>query len=334
MSRQRFKPAKSPFAEVPAARWTDYPGFVEPCHPTQHPKAPVGERWLHEIKVDGYRCQLHVWHGTVMAYTRRGYDWANRFRSIADAAKTLPVREAIIDGEVIVPGPDGLSDFGELQSELAAGRSDRFVYYAFDLLYADGYDLRSSPLIARKEALERLLASIPSGRFLYSQHVEDDGPTVHARACEMSIEGIVSKLKDSAYRSGRNESWVKTVCRKRETFPVVGFVRKEPRTIAALYLGRREGRELVYAGKAGTGFTGDTARDLRERLDPIATRKSPLTKPVKKPKATWVKPGILVDVEYRAVTEDGRLRHASFKGLRDDLMPGRTRRAAARRSRR
>src|SRR3954470_5213000 len=119
----------------------------------------------------------------------------------------------------------------------------------------------------------------------------------------MSIEGIVSKLRDSPYRSGRNETWVKTICRKRETFTVVGFVPATAGSVAALYLRRREGAGLVYAGKAGTGFTGETARTLRERLDPIAVRKSPLSKPVKKPKATWVKPELLVDVEYRAVTE-------------------------------
>src|SRR5207248_2376913 len=118
------------------------------------------------------------------------------------------------------------------------GRSDRFVYYAFDLLYADGYDLRSSPLIARKGALQQILANAPKGRFLYSQHLEDDGPTVYRRACAMSIEGIVSKLKDSAYRSGRNETWVKAICRKRETFTVVGFVPATAGSVAALYLGR------------------------------------------------------------------------------------------------
>jgi bifunctional non-homologous end joining protein LigD len=229
------------------------------------------------------------------------------------------VREAIIDGEVIVPGPEGVSDFGALQSDLAAARSDRLVFYAFDLLYADGYDLRPSPLVARKEALERILTNAPK-RFLFSQHVEDDGPAVQVRGCEMHLEGIVSKLKESAYRSGRNETWIKSLCKKRDTFPVVGFVPAQAGSIAALYLGRRKGAALVYAGKAGTGFTGETARALRERLDAIAVRKSPLSKPVKKPRTTWVKPEILVDVEYRAVTDDGRLRHASFRGVREELV--------------
>ena len=142
-SKQRYKPAKSPFAGITAARWADvFPDFIEPCHPTQHPKPPPGDKWVHEIKVDGYRCQLHLWHGAVTAYTGRGNNWASRCATIVEAAKALPVKEAIIDGEIIVTTPEGLSDFGALQQELAAKRSDHLTFYAFDLLYVDGYDLR------------------------------------------------------------------------------------------------------------------------------------------------------------------------------------------------
>jgi len=130
----------------------------------------------------------------------------------------------------------------------------------------------------------------------------------------------VSKLRDAPYPSGRSDAWRKALFRKRDTFPVIGFIAEQPKSIAALYLGRREGAELLYAGKAGTGFTFDSARNLRARLDPLVVRKSPLTKPVRKPKATWVLPELLVDVQYRSIKPDGRLRHASFKGVRDDLM--------------
>ncbi len=320
-SKQRFQPKKNAFSAIPGARWLDYfPGFIEPCHPTLQTKNPDGDRWLHELKVDGYRCQLHLWHGGVAAYTRRGNDWAERFASIVEAAKKIEAKEAVIDGELVVMDAEGVSDFGALQTELAAKRSDKLTYVAFDLLYADGYDLRPSPLEARKEALQKLIATADSGRFLYSQHVIGSGPAVHAQACKMGVEGVVSKLRDAPYRSGRTDSWIKATCRKRDTFTVVAFVPGTGvGTVGALYLGRREGGALLYAGKAGTGFTGETARMLRERLEPIAVRKSPLTKPMKKPKAHWVKPEMLVDVEYRAVTADGRLRHASFKGVREDL---------------
>jgi bifunctional non-homologous end joining protein LigD len=236
-SKQRYKPGKSPFANVPGARWTDvFPDFIEPCHPTQRPKSPSGDSWVHEVKVDGYRLQLHIWHGAVTAYTRRGHDWAPRFLTIVEEAKALPVKEAILDGEVVAMTPEGLSDFGTLQEELGAGRSDQLVYFAFDLLYVDGYDLRQSPLLARKEALRRVLEGA-SKRFLYSEHIEDDGAKVHARGCAMGIEGIVSKVRDSPYRSGRTDLWVKATCRKRDTFVVVGFV---PRAggIAQSYLSR------------------------------------------------------------------------------------------------
>jgi bifunctional non-homologous end joining protein LigD len=292
---------------------------MDPCHPTLRPKSPQGDKWVHEIKVDGYRVQLRIWHGDAHAFTRRGIDWSPRFRSIVEAAKALPVKEAILDGEVIVATPEGLSDFGALQEDLGAGRSDRLTFFAFDLLFVDGYDLRQSPLLARKEAVQRVLQGA-GGRFLYSQHIVDDGAKVHARACAMGIEGIVSKLAESPYVSGRTDLWIKATCRKRDTFVVVGFVPAPAGSLKAIYLGRREGKDLVYAGKAGTGFTGETARALREKLDPIAVRKSPLTVPVKKPKATWVKPQVLADVEYRSITADGRMRHGSFKGVRDDLM--------------
>ena len=161
-----------------------------------------------------------------------------------------------------------------------------------------------------------------NARLLYRQHIEGNGPAVYAKACEIGVEGVVSKLKNSPYRSVRNESWVKATCRKRDTFTVVAFVPASsmPRAIGALYLGREEDGALVYAGKAGTGYTAATARDLHKQLVPLVVSKSPLAKPVKKPKAVWVKPKMLVDVEYRAVTADGRLRHASFKGVREDLM--------------
>jgi bifunctional non-homologous end joining protein LigD len=258
----------------------------------------------------------------VKAYTRSGYDWASRFASIAEAAKRLPLIDAVIDGEVIATDDNGAPDFNILQSQLAAERSERLVYVAFDLLYLEGHDLRPAALEARKARLETILAKSKSARFLYSQHIVGGGPAVYAEACKMGAEGIVSKVRDAPYRSGRTDAWIKTLCRKRDTFTVVAFAPASsmPGAIGALYLGREEDGGLMYAGKAGTGYTGNTARALYKRLAPLIVSKSPLAKPVKKPKAKWVKPEMLIDVEYRAITPDGRLRHASFKGVREDLM--------------
>jgi bifunctional non-homologous end joining protein LigD len=160
---------------------------------------------VHEVKVDGYRAQLHVREGTTRVFSRRGNDWTERFASIANDAKRVPVKQAVIDGEVIVASPDGLSDFNALQTELANERSDQMTFYAFDLLYADGFDLRRAPLLERKAALAKILAKASRGRFLYADHVELEGAAVRERACEMGLEGIVSKQRNSTYPSGRTE---------------------------------------------------------------------------------------------------------------------------------
>ena len=173
----------------------------------------------------------------------------------------------------------------------------------------------------RPDALISKEKSNCNARIAFSEHFETDGPSFHAECCKRGLEGIVSKRRDAHYISSRNDSWQKITCRKRDTFTVVAFAPSTiGRGVGALYLGRREGKELIYVGKAGTGYTAESVRTLRQRLDPMIVDKSPLTKPVKKPKAIWVKPKMLVDVEYRAVTADGFLRHASFKGVREHLM--------------
>ena len=176
--------------------------------------------------------------------------------------------------------------------------------------------------LERKRALQEVLANAPP-KFAYADFVElQDGETVFRHACQLGVEGIVSKRRDAPYRSGRQETWIKLKCTKSDTFPIVAFVEKlgaRPRKIASLYVGRRDGDRLLYAGKAGTGYTEKVARELREKLDPLIVKKSPLSVPVKKPKATWVQPIVDAEIEYGALTDDGLLREAVFKGLRDDL---------------
>jgi bifunctional non-homologous end joining protein LigD len=296
-------------------------GFIEPCDPSSADKAPVGPQWIYEIKTDGYRAQVHIRDGKVTVYSRNGYDWTEQFSVIAKAAASLDVREAIIDGEATVIGTNGLPDFQALRRELNKPHSSRLKYHAFDLLWRDGKDLRGLPLIERKAALKEVLEDTP-GMISYVDHLEADGQRMFEHACKMGLEGIVAKRRDSVYRSGRQESWVKLKCVKSDTFPIVAFVEKlgaHPRRIASLYVGRREGERLLYAGKAQTGYTLDVAQDVRERLDPFITKKSPLTVPVKKPKATWVEPVVAAEIAYSGITDDGLLRAAVFKGLRDDL---------------
>jgi bifunctional non-homologous end joining protein LigD len=308
--------------EIPGAIRAAYPGFVDPCLAVERNAAPKGDQWLPEIKYDGYRAQGHLIDGKPAIYTRRGYDWSDRFSSVTDALRTLRAHTAIVDGEVVVPDERGIADYHLLQQDLSQHRADRLVYFVFDLLYLDGFDLRQSPLIERRRALSTLLTAIQTQRIRFSEHIEADPAAVFERACAMQLEGILYKDRNSLYRSGRQETWFKVKCLKSETFPIVAFVEKlgaSPRRIASLYLGRWEDGKLLYAGKAQTGFKQEALYELRERLDPYIRPTSPLSIPVKKPKATWIEPVLEAEIQYSALTAEKRLRAPVYKGIRDDL---------------
>jgi bifunctional non-homologous end joining protein LigD len=291
----------------------EYPdaGFIKPQLATLKSKAPKGDQWLHEIKFDGYRIQVHLNRGRKKVFTRNGLDWTKRFTEIAGAL-AIP-GEAVIDGEVVVIH-EARTNFSELQAELAAGRQGRLVYYAFDLLWRNG-DLRKLPQIERKQRLLDLLGEndieMP---VLYSEHLTGDGQEMFEHVAKLNWEGIVSKRADAPYRSERTEAWLKIKAVTKGTFPVIGFI-KDPTGVAALYLGKREGKELVYMGKVGTGWSRTVSSQIPKQLDTVVSPKSKLTKPIKKPKATWVEPKFFADVEYRDITSEGLLRASSFKGL-------------------
>jgi bifunctional non-homologous end joining protein LigD len=221
------KPAKRPARPHSAAlrsresakrsQASSYPGFIEPCHPTERNRPPSGGNWIHEIKADGYRAQVHLRDGKATVYSRRGYDWTETFASIATAAEKLPVRHAILDGEAIKQDAKGVADYHALRRELARKRSGDLTYYAFDLLYLNGQDLRQQPLLKRKQQLKALIAKRP--RFLFADHLEAEPEDIYAHACRMGLEGIVSKKRDAPYRSGRQDSWIKSKCKKSGSFP-------------------------------------------------------------------------------------------------------------------
>src|ERR1700733_11618974 len=206
MAFQRKKPAaigsKAPFL-----------GFIKPALASSIEKVPSGERWVHEIKFDGYRVQVHLANEAVKVFTRRGYDWTNRFKKIADDAWHIAAGSAIIDGEVVVPAADGTTDFSVLQNELK-GRSTKIVMVAFDLLYLNGHDLRKLALIDRKALLKKLIADTD---IQFSESFEVDGQEMSKHACKTGLEGVVSKVRDSKYTSGRINDWVKKTCAQRET---------------------------------------------------------------------------------------------------------------------
>jgi bifunctional non-homologous end joining protein LigD len=292
---------------------SNMPGFIPPQLATLKSKAPAGSKWLHEIKYDGYRLQIHLNMGARI-YTRNGHDWTNRFPIIAGAFD-IPVQQAIFDGEVVVVH-EGRTNFSELQADLASGKQRRMVFYAFDLLFLEGFDLRRSPQVERKRVLKMLFDETKlQSPILYSEHMLTDGNEMYAASCKLGFEGIISKNAEAPYRSDRNEGWLKVKCVQKGKFPVIGFV-KDPTGVAALYVGKKEGKELRYMGKVGTGWSRTVSSQIRKQLETVVSPKSKLTKPIRKPKAIWVEPSFLAEIEYRDITSEGLLRQSSFKGLK------------------
>lgn len=305
------------------AKKRGFPPFIEPALAVLKPKPPTGERWLHEIKFDGYRLQARIKRGAVTLLTRGGQDWTAKFgEAIRAALAALPAEEAVLDGEVVVEMDNGASDFSALQADLAEGRSDRFVFYAFDLLHLDGMDLRNATLTDRKALLEKLLPG-GGGPLRYSAHFDDSGALVLQHACRLSLEGVVSKLRAGKYVSGRKGNWVKSKCARRQEFVIGGFTLSSTsdRAIGSLALGVYEKGKLRHVGRVGTGFTADVSRRLYDALAEIETDASPFADDldaVARRGLRHVRPERVAEVEFRAWSADGNLRHASFRGLRDD----------------
>ena len=292
------------------------PAFLEPQLCTLVDAVPAGSGWLHEVKYDGYRALVAVAAGKARVYTRSGLDWTDKFPGIAEACAALPVKSALIDGE-IVAFKDGRPDFSTLKDAIGAGGA--MTLFAFDLLHHDDDDLTPLATLARKERLSPLITGTDP-RLLYAEHIVGSGEQLFGAMCREGYEGVVSKRADVPYRSGRTKSWLKVKCIHRQEFVIVGWTASDTsRGFKSLLLGAYRDGELSYAGKVGTGF--DTARMvlLRERLDSLARA----TATVKAPRAMvrgarWVAPELVAEVAFAEVTPDGVLRHASFLGLRED----------------
>ncbi|HYG61680.1 MAG TPA: DNA ligase D [Thermoanaerobaculia bacterium] len=331
------KPEAAP-VKVPGARKGAFPAKLEAQLATLVDEVPRGEEWIHELKFDGYRVLCEVRGGKVRLVTRNGKDWTDRFTPVAKAAGALPVRDALLDGEVVVLEKDGTTSFQALQNALSGQRDDDLVYFAFDLLYLDGHDLRRAELRERKRALADLLAAVPSGpkgRIRYSDHVEGSGEDFYRQACSFSLEGVISKRGDLPYHPGRNKDWLKIKCLKRQELVVAGFTEPEGARVGlgALLLGVYEGDGLVFAGKVGTGFNDRLLRDLRKRLGRLETPDSPFAGPPRdlvraaaRGDVHWVKPELVGEVAFTEWTRDGVLRHPTFQGLREDKSPQEVRR--------
>lgn len=320
------KTSGSPATKMKGAKQADMPDFVQPQLATLVKSAPTGSRWLHEVKLDGYRLQAHIQNGKVTLLTRTGLDWTDRFgKAIRDALSTLAVETAILDGEIAVENGSGATDFSLLQQDLSENRQDRFVFHLFDLLYLNGEDLTGATLAARKERLETMCRDCPPV-LRYSEHFTDEGGLVLKHACRLSLEGIISKIANAPYRNGRSKDWVKSKCSARQEFVIAGFVPSSvsKSAIGSLIMGYYRNEELIYAGRVGTGYSAETARSLFKTLEPNRVEKSPFKQKLtadERRDAIFTEPRFVAEVEFRGWTADAHLRHASFRGLREDKSP-------------
>jgi bifunctional non-homologous end joining protein LigD len=286
--------------------------------------APEGDGWFHEIKLDGYRLLCRIVRGQAKFITRGEQDWTRRFATLAEAAEELPVKSAILDGEAVALLPDGASSFQALQNAFRGEPARPLAYFAFELLYLDGRDLRSEPLERRKALLAELLAGAdPAGPLRLSEHIVGQGAEFFRQVCKRGLEGIVSKRRDRPYVGGRGLDWLKLKCIQRAEFVIGGFTDPERSRagFGALLVGYHDDGKLVYAGRVGTGFSDRLLRELRGRLDRLALAKSPFQEVPRREISSsvhWVRPELVAQVEFSNWTDDGLLRQPSFQGLRED----------------
>ena len=321
------KPARPTGWTRPAgARRGKMPERLLPQLATLVEKAPAGNEWLHEIKYDGYRLLAHVERGDVRLVTRNGLDWTGKFPVLARALAELPVDTALLDGEVVALAADGTTSFSALQDAIARGDTAGLVFFAFDLLYRDGYDLTGAALDDRKAALGGLVPSDAGGAVRYSDHQIGRGAEFYRHACAYKLEGTIAKRRDRPYRPGRGTDWLKIKCYKNDEFVIVGFTDPagQRHGFGALLLGYYDAEGgLRYAGRCGTGFSDARLAELRPRLEAIERRDLPIVLPkgVSKKGVHWTEPHFVAEVRYAEWTADGILRHPSFQGLREDKSP-------------
>jgi len=310
---------------LPGARKTAMPEFVPPQLATLVDKPPTGDEWFHELKLDGYRLLAHLDNGQVRFWTRNQNDWTAKFPALGKAVKSLRLKTAILDGEVVALDSSGRASFQRLQQSIKS-RSAGLIYHVFDLIYIDGYSLVKTPLRDRKSVLAELLEPLgDKGVLRYSDHIEGNGAQFLKEACKYGLEGIVSKRGDSVYEFTRSRNWLKVKCLRRQEFVIAGYTLSDKGIpFSSLILGFYDKGKLIYAGRAGTGFSNQLRADLKKQLDRLARKERPFAEIPKDPglrRAIWAEPKLVGEVAFSEWTDEGIIRHPSFQGLRQDKKP-------------
>ena len=313
------KEARATRAPVPGAVRSAMPEKQAPQLCTLVTVAPAGDEWLSEVKLDGYRFLAAIDQGVVRLLTRNGLDWTDRMPAVANAFKMLNVQTAMLDGELVALRPDGVSSFPGLQAALKAARVDTLVFYAFDLLHLDGWDLRPCAMVDRKAAMHRL--SDWNGMLRLSEHVAGSAAEVHRNAGQLGLEGIVCKRAGDPYRAGRGGSWLKVKCSNREELIVLGWTPPagSRQGFGSLHVGYYDPEgHLHYAGGVGSGFKGADLTELSARLQGMAcgTPDMQVSGEPLDPSIAWVRPELVIEVQSAGWSGAGRVRHGVYLGLR------------------
>jgi bifunctional non-homologous end joining protein LigD len=314
--------------DLSSAVKTALPRTLEPQLATLVDQPPAGD-WEVETKFDGYRMLVRIERGKARLITRNGHDWTERLPALKQAFDTLKLDAAWIDGEIVVLDAQGVPDFNALQNAIDGGRNAEIVFFAFDLPFAEGLDLRRVPLASRRARLRDLLATHTHERLRYSEAFNVPASQMLAAACSMRLEGVMLKRKNAPYVSGRTDSWLKLKCQHRQEFVVIGFTGRAggKDEVGSLLLGYHEDGRLRYAGSVGTGWDARTARELRQTVEALVTDKAAVDPATVKPGRwskrpagveRWVRPELVAEVTFTEWTPDGHIRHPSFKGLRED----------------
>ena len=304
----------------------DLPEQLKPQLATLAEKIPLDtKRWMTEIKLDGYRLLMQINKNDAKFFTRNGNDWTNKLLFLQQEAVKLNWPSGWYDGEIVVNNVQGLPDFGALQTAFETNKLEQIVLYLFDVVYFDGYDLRSLSQIDRRSILKNLLTEKDLSSIRLSESFTEAPQDLLKSACKLGLEGIVLKRVDAPYECNRSANWLKLKCNKRQEFIIIGYTPPNGlrTSFGALLLAVYDkNADLIHAGNVGTGFNQSTLADLKRKLDAIAIPKSPLSHLFIAPhNITWVKPVLIAEAEFTEWTKSGRIRHAVFKGLRMDKKP-------------